>query len=142
MELINKMLCCTVQFYRFIYIYIYIYIYIQEGESNENLESIHLSMYKYLRFSVDSPSCVCVCVCVRVCVRGVCIFIYRMLKVKQSYYRPGQAQRVQAVWDSQISRQSAHEGGKFVSPTYRPPSPPRKYSWYSFLLDAESNPGP
>jgi hypothetical protein len=24
----------------------------------------------------------------------------------------------------------------------RLPSPPKKYSWYSFLLEAESNPGP
>jgi len=38
----------------------------------------------------------------------------------------------------QISRQSALEGGKVVSPTHRPPLPPRKYSWYSFLLEAES----
>jgi len=28
---------------------------------------------------------------------------------------------------------SAHEGGKVVSPKHRPPLPPRKYSWYSFL---------
>ena len=41
-----------------------------------------------------------------------------------------------------MSRQSAHEGGKVVSPTRRPPLPPRKYSWYSFLLEAESTPGP
>ena len=43
---------------------------------------------------------------------------------------------------SQISRQSAHEGGKVVSPTHQPPLPPREYSWYSFLLEAESTPGP
>ena len=41
-----------------------------------------------------------------------------------------------------FSRQSAHEGGKVLSPTHRPPLPPRKYSWYSFLLQAESTPGP
>ena len=41
---------------------------------------------------------------------------------------------------SQISRQSAHEGGKVVSPTHQPPLPPRIYSWYSFLLEAESGP--
>ena len=31
---------------------------------------------------------------------------------------------------------------KVVSPTHRSPLPPRKYSWYSFLLEAESTPGP
>jgi len=28
-----------------------------------------------------------------------------------------------------------------VSPTHRPRLPPRKYSWFSFLLVAESTPG-
>jgi hypothetical protein len=34
-----------------------------------------------------------------------------------------------------MSRQSAHEGGKFVSPTHRPPLPPPREI---FLLEAES----
>jgi hypothetical protein len=53
-------------------------------------------------------------------------------EVKLPHYRPGQAQRVPGGRRSQIWRQAAHEGGKLVSPTHRPPLPPRKYSLYCF----------
>ena len=36
----------------------------------------------------------------------------------------------------------AQGGGKVVSLTHRPHLPPRKSSWYSFLLEAVSTPGP
>jgi len=37
---------------------------------------------------------------------------------------------------------TAQDGGKVVSLTHRQLFTPRKYSWYSFLLEAESTPGP
>ena len=62
------------------------------------------------------------------------------VKVKQSLYRPGQTLRVPGGWGSQVYTESAH-GGKVVNLKHRPPLPPRKYSWYSFLLEAKSTPG-
>ena len=49
------------------------------------------------------------------------------IKVKESPNRPGVAQRVPGSLGSQISRHSAHEGGKVVSLTHRPPLPPRMF---------------
>jgi hypothetical protein len=37
---------------------------------------------------------------------------------------------------------TAQDGGKVVILMHRPPFTPRKYFWYSFLLEAESTPGP
>jgi len=45
-------------------------------------------------------------------------------KVKQSLYRLPAGQRVPGGSESQISRQSAHEGGKVASPTHRSPLNP------------------
>jgi len=52
------------------------------------------------------------------------------------------ALRASGGWGFQISRHSAHESDKVVSPWHLLPLPPRKYSWYLFLLGAESTPGP
>ena len=70
------------------------------------------------------------------------IFIYYKAKVKAV---PSQAWTVPEGYRKlrlPDFKTTAHEGGKVVSPTHRPPLHPRKYSWYSFLLEAESTPAP
>jgi hypothetical protein len=64
-----------------------------------------------------------------------------LISLKQSRYMPGQARRVPWGWCSQISRQLACKFGKVVSPVHWLLLPPKKYSWYSFLLEAELIPG-
>ena len=71
--------------------------------------------------------------------QGIRTFV---VKVKQTPCRPGQFLRDHGGWGSQISSQSAHESGQVVSFRHRLLLPSRKYSWYSFLLEAESTPGP
>ena len=59
-----------------------------------------------------------------------------LTKKKQSVYSPVRALKFPGGSGSQISKQPVHEAIKVVSPTHRPPLPPRKYSWYSLLLEA------
>jgi len=62
------------------------------------------------------------------------------VKVKQSHYRPGQAQRVLRKLRFPDFVTTAQDGGRYQ--LYAPAAfTPRKCSWYSFLLEAESTPG-
>ena len=69
--------------------------------------------------------------------------IWTCNKRKQKYksilveFRRGQDES--STWDSYISRQAAHEVGKFVSPTHRPPLAPGNIPG---LLEAQSIPRP
>ena len=54
----------------------------------------------------------------------MCIQLSMKVKVKQSLYKTGQALSIAESWGTQIARQSAHEGGKFVRPMHCPPVPP------------------
>ena len=63
------------------------------------------------------------------------------VKLKHSLYRPGQAQRVPGSLGSQISQQR-HRMVVRCQPYAPAAFTPRKYSWYSFLLEAELTPGP
>ena len=63
------------------------------------------------------------------------------VKAKLSLYRPGQALWAPGGRDSQgISKQSAHEGGKVISPRHHLPLPPRRQTWYSLMLRARFDP--
>ena len=61
-------------------------------------------------------------------------YCWHKCKGKQSHHRPGQALGFPGGWDSHISRQSVHDGGKVVSPTHRPPLPPPKKKIFLVLV--------
>ena len=75
----------------------------------------------------------------------VTVFIYCQVKIEK-----GKAIPLQAWTGPEGSRRlrlphfmtTAQDSGKIVSRTHWPTFPTRKCSWYSFLLETESTPGP
>ena len=61
---------------------------------------------------------------------------------KQSLYRPITGPEVAGGSGFSISRPSTLEDGMFASHRYWPSLPSIKYSWYSFLVEAEWTPRP
>jgi len=60
-----------------------------------------------------------------------------LVKVNQSHYRPEVPRGFQKLrFPDYVT--VAQNGGKVVSLMHRPLFTPRKYSWYSFLLEDES----
>ena len=56
-------------------------------------------------------------------------------------YKPRQALRPQGGWLGLQEFLDNRHMNVARSPTHRPPLPPGRYPWYSFLLEAESTPG-
>jgi len=67
--------------------------------------------------------------------------LHKRIKVNQYLYKPGVAQRVPKKLRFPDFVTKAQDGGRF-SALGTAAFTPRKYSWYSFLLEAESTPVP
>jgi hypothetical protein len=63
-----------------------------------------------------------------------------LVKVKVSLYPSGQALGFPEIEAPRISRRQAHEGGKVVSPTHRPPLPPGDIPGAQFCWPEELSP--
>jgi hypothetical protein len=74
-------------------------------------------------------------------ISGIYAISYRIYKAVPVTGREGpyccETSRFQHFLDNRLT-----DGGKVVSLTRRPPFIPQEDSWYSFLLEAESTPGP
>ena len=71
----------------------------------------------------------------------IIIIIIIIIKLNQSHYRPEVPRGFQEVNVPRL-RDNGPGWWQVVSQTHRPLFTPKKYSWYSFLLEAESTPGP
>jgi hypothetical protein len=61
-----------------------------------------------------------------------------IVKAQLYMYKPREFLSVVGEWVSSISRQSVYEGSRIISRTHRLPLTPKKYTWYSFVLEDES----
>jgi hypothetical protein len=70
------------------------------------------------------------------------MYVYYLSKVKLSLYRLWRSLGLREVEAPTYSDIRLTDGGKFVSLRRRSFLPPREDSWYSYMLEAESTPGP
>ena len=82
-----------------------------------------------------------VCVTKRMCIRNRKSSEKNTEEETYSCSDLDRSRKLQELQAPRILRQSAHESGKGVSPTHRPPLPPMEDPWYSLMLEAESTPG-
>jgi hypothetical protein len=119
--------------------YVYVYVYLNQWSLHAYTACDNVQFYILLLFSLD------------VLQTHHRQFISQYseratFNIKRQSYRCNMPWRPIGLWDVEAPTFSLDnrltDGGEVVSLTRRPPLYPQEDSWYSFLLEAESTPGP
>jgi hypothetical protein len=131
---INTYIYTYMRKYRHTYMHTYIHIYIQSYIIQTYINKyIHTYIHTYIHIqthvlvayaSVELVFIIVTNVCDLIYILYICLGYLRAFNSKTVPYRPRKALRAPGGRGSQVFRQSAHEGGKVVSPTNRSPLTP------------------